>query len=400
MKAWFCGLLLAAAAAAADAAAQFPPSSHRLADCENRWFLKEVADPSIRLLGFAYVDPDAGVTIEDNGKVAISADGALARMPDTRANKMRLIVRGVSNFEIACLSSEQASQLGLPLVPDWLQHYKDKREPGPHNVAWASFYNHIGAFEKALEFLRIAGDSGFRSLELARERGFALNALTRYQEAIEGLEIAVKSYPEDIRMLAELAYSHVKLREFRRATELYQAAIAKDAEGSSVLRWEYANNLAMAFAALGDDTSASEWSRKAATWNVSRASGNFHFCAVGFGFQVSPEGKLEAFVFRPPYPCGGGLPDIEVSNAWKMTACAFFSTRQWEPTYRAHEKPKMYYAFYLINPNRPAVIYPTRTAGASPSDGVVHVRESILGGGGAKDQVCNRMIEEELKRKP
>lgn len=390
-------LLLVAASAAA---AEFPPSSHRLADCENRWFLREVADPSIRLLGFVYVDPDAGVTIEDNGKVALSADGALVRMPDTRENKMRLIIRGVSNFEIACLSSEQASQLGLALVPDWLEFYKDKREPGPHNVAWASFYNHIGAFDKALEHLRIAGDSGFRSLALALERGFALNATARHQEAIEGLQPAVKAYPDDIRLLAELAYSHLRLRDFSRAIDLYQAALSRDAEGKSVLRWEYANNVALAYAALGDGTSASEWSRKAATWNISLARDKFHFCAVGFGFQVSPEAKLEAFVFRPPYPCGGGLPDIEVSNAWKMTACAFFSTRRWEPTYRADEKPKMYYAFYLINPNRPNVIYPSRTAGTSPADGVVHVRESILEAGGAKEHACHRMLQEESKKKP
>jgi tetratricopeptide (TPR) repeat protein len=266
-KLLFCLSLLATISASA---ADFPPTAHRLADCENRWFLKEVARPNVRVLGFAYVDPAAGVTIEANGEVAISAAGTLYRKQDASRPGTRLIVRGVSNLEIACLTDGQAQALGLPLVPEWLVHYKDGRAPGPHNVAWASFYNHIGAFDQALQFLRAASDAGYQSAEFCFERGFALNAMSRFKEAVAELESAVKAYPDRINLLAELAYAYLGLREFRRGIELYEAAIAKDGEGKSSRRREFAQKIAYAYSALGDDKSADEWLNTAERWRGGR----------------------------------------------------------------------------------------------------------------------------------
>jgi len=267
MRHALCALLLLPALARA---AEFPPTTHKLSDCENRWFLKEAQRPNVRLLGFAYVDPDAGVTIEVNGDVAISQDGTLQRTPGSYDKDRRLIIRGMSNLEIACLSDELASQLGLPLVPAWLAFYKDKRAPGPHNVAWASYYNHIGAFEKALEFLQLASDAGFQSAELSYERGFALNATGQFQEALGGLEIAVQAHPDSVALLGEFAFAHMKLRAFKRAIELYETALLKDKEGKSGRRAEFAHNIAMAFAALGDDQRAHEWREKAESWKGER----------------------------------------------------------------------------------------------------------------------------------
>ena len=158
------------------------------------------------------------------------------------------------------------SALGLPRVPDWLTLYKDDREPGPHAVAWASFYNEIGAFERALELLHEADSYGYGSTQLSFEKGFALNALGRFQDASQVLETAVKQNPDDGGLLGELAYSHIGLREFDKAIPLYEAALSKDTRRPSGRRAEFAQNLSAAFSAVGDAKSARMWSKKAAKW--------------------------------------------------------------------------------------------------------------------------------------
>jgi tetratricopeptide (TPR) repeat protein len=255
-------------------AAGFPPASHHLADCENRWFLKGAEDSNARILGFAYVDPTAGVTFEVDGEVAIGDDGALVRKANPLEGKARLIVRAEANVEIACLSDEEATHLGLPLVPDWLALYKDAREAGPHNVAWASFYNQIGGFERALECLQRADDSGYASADLSFERGFALNALGRFQDAIPVLELAVKQNPDASGMIGELAFSHLGLRDYQKAIPLYEAALSKDEKHRSGRRAEFAQNISAAFTALGDEKSASKWRKKAAEWKHELPSGS------------------------------------------------------------------------------------------------------------------------------
>jgi tetratricopeptide (TPR) repeat protein len=263
MKLEFYALLLVAGSADASG---FPPSTQHLADCENRWFLKGTEESNVRMLGFAYVDPTAGVTFEVDGEVATGADGALVRKPNALEGKARIIVRADANFEIACLSDELATQLGLPLVPDWLENYKDSREPGPHNVAWASYFNQIGAFERALACLQLADSAGYASTDLSFERGFALNAMNRFQDAIQALEFAVKQNPNDSGTIGELAFSYMGLRDYKKAIPLYEAALSKDSRRRSGRRAEFAQNISVAFAALGDEKSASKWRKKAAQW--------------------------------------------------------------------------------------------------------------------------------------
>jgi|GEM_PF-6982787 len=125
-------------------------------------------------------------------------------------------------------------------------------------------------------------------------------------------------------------------------------------------------------------------------------SKQFYFCAIVFGYQVSPEGVLEAFEVNPPHECGGGREPIEVGDAWYKSACAFFSTHKHKPTYLETEEPKMKWSVLLINPNRPDVIYPTRTAGSSEKDPVVYVRDSILTEN-SKVHACENITKKSLE---
>jgi hypothetical protein len=115
----------------------------------------------------------------------------------------------------------------------------------------------------------------------------------------------------------------------------------------------------------------------------------FYFCAVMYSFQVSPEGDLEKFIFTPPHKCGGDLPDVTPSDAWKKTACGYFTTQTPRPTYKDGEEPKLMYSYYLMNPNRPGVVFPSRESGKSPEHPVIYVRDEILSSNPEANDVCD-----------
>lgn len=101
-------------------------------------------------------------------------------------------------------------------------------------------------------------------------------------------------------------------------------------------------------------------------------------CAAVFEFQVSPVGALESFDFPAPVVCQDKSQVVIPTAAWRKTACGHFSTTHPRPTYAAGDPPKTMFSYYLINPARPDVIYPTATAGSSKTDSVYYVQESIL----------------------
>ena len=264
MKQFLCLLLfLSSTSAIADG---FPPLDGRVSNCENRWFLKSTDDPLIHLLGFAYLDPTAGFTFEHNGEVKINESGDIVRLPSEFRDKARLIIRFDSDFKVACLSNEIVTKLKLPLIPDWLHFYKDEREPGPHNVTWASQYNHIGASQKALEFLKEAEKQNYKSSKYYFELGFALNALGKFQDAVQQLQVAVKEYPNHTEIIAELAYAHFGLRDLERAVEFYKLALKADKKKTSQRRWEFAQNISVAYSMLDDKKNSDAWKDKADNW--------------------------------------------------------------------------------------------------------------------------------------
>jgi tetratricopeptide (TPR) repeat protein len=248
-------------------AQEFPPLSQHIADCENKWILSENSrSADARVLGYLYVDPTAGFTVELHGNVELAQDGTLIRRPSELEGKARVILRLDSNVPVACLSDEQIAQLGLPREWEFRENYKDSRPPGPHYTSWASHFNQIGASERALELVKLARAESYSSPKLEFEEGYALNALGRYDEAIQSLRKAAQRYPDDVDIAAELAYGHLSLRQYSQAVELYRRALSLDTKHSSPRRWEFAQNIARAYDQLGDFRRKGEWLEKSAEW--------------------------------------------------------------------------------------------------------------------------------------
>ena len=244
----------------------FPPSVDRVSNCENKWFLVGPEESQVRVLGFAYIDPTAGFTLEHNGEVGLNENGDLVRLPSELKDKARVIIRATSDFKAACLSNDLATKLELSLIPSWLEVYKDKRELGPHSVSWAYFYNHIGASKKALEYLKEAEKQNYKPRQYHFELGYALNASGDFKGALEALQVAVKEHPNDTEIIAELGYAYLNLNEFTKAIESYELALKTDKKGDSQRRWEFAQNISAAYSMLGDKDQSSSWKVKADEW--------------------------------------------------------------------------------------------------------------------------------------
>jgi tetratricopeptide (TPR) repeat protein len=248
-------------------AQEFPPLSQHIADCENKWVLAaNTQSPDARVLGYVYVDSTAGVTLELHGDVELAQGGALIRRPSELEGKARLILRIDSNIPVACLSDEQAAQVGLPREWEFREIYKDPRPPGPHYTSWASHINQIGASERALELVKLARAESYSSPKLELEEGYALNALGRYDEAIGSLRKAAQRFPDDVEIAAELAYGYLSLHQYPQAIELYRRALSLDTKHASSRRWQFASNIARAYEQLGDTKRSGEWLERSAEW--------------------------------------------------------------------------------------------------------------------------------------
>ena len=74
----------------------FPAPENGLSDCEDRWFLKPTEDPKIQILGFAYIDPTVGLTIEHNGEAGLNENGEVVRLPNELRDKEKWLTRSLS----------------------------------------------------------------------------------------------------------------------------------------------------------------------------------------------------------------------------------------------------------------------------------------------------------------
>ena len=232
-----------------------------IADCENGWFGAAAQDGSV-ILGYVYIDPSAGFTFEHYGTLEEDR-GALRAVQSDLSREARLIQRIGHNFPATCLDDGQVAALGLPLIPETMQFYKDSRPPSEHHAAWAYHYNHIGASDKALGHVLKALEAGAASAALTFEHAFALNVLGKFSETITLLEPVYSSGGMTGDLIAELAYARLKQGDYQRAIELYTQAIDPEQGEISSRRWEFARNIAAAYEELGDAQRRDSWIQRA-----------------------------------------------------------------------------------------------------------------------------------------
>lgn len=227
-----------------------------IANCENKWSGIKGQDGKT-ILGYVYVDIDAGFTFEHYGDLN-SSEGHLRAVKSELFGKARVISRIEKNFPAICLTESQLTQLGLPSSPEWMKFYKDDRSPAEHHTRWAFHANHIGASKLALEHISKAVAAGASSPALTFEHAFALNALGRFDETIALLTPVISSFSASSDLIAELAFAHLAKGEYSAAIPCYKQAL--EHHKPSVRRGEFAKNMAYAYEKLGNRGQRDYWS--------------------------------------------------------------------------------------------------------------------------------------------
>ncbi len=233
----------------------------RIADCENLWFAAREEEDML-VLGFVYVDPEAGFTYEHYGELVLS-EGVFQAVPSDRQGTTRVIHRIGVNVPATCLTDAQATALGLPSSPESMASYKDHRPVGEHHERWAHHANRIGASAIALEHVSKASATGTTSTSLTFEHAVALNGLGQFEETVTLLEPIVASEDATGDLIAELAHAKQELGDLPRAIKLYEQAIRHRKGGYSERRSAFALRIASIHEELGNTRQHDAWMRRA-----------------------------------------------------------------------------------------------------------------------------------------
>lgn len=258
------GMLLLVSSAAIHAQSAATPGfafDQRISDCEARWFAAQTQGGKVNL-GFLYIDPQAGFTIEHYGNLEREGTQLVAVKSELHG-KARMIQRVGSNFAASCLGDETVASLGLPPEPESMQFYRDERPPGEHHASWAYHYNHIGASDVALTHVAKARAAGYSSPALTFEHAFALNATGQFDQVVVLLTPVAKARDALPDTVAELAYAHLMQGEYEQAIGHYKRALDGKGVKSTERRWQFAQNIARAYERLGDTELRDKWLRTA-----------------------------------------------------------------------------------------------------------------------------------------
>ena len=192
----------------------------RFVQCEDKWVAFKADSTGSHILGFIYIDAQAGLTLEYEGSFTIEANGKflLKKKESQDAMKVRL---KPNNVLVALIPAEKLTELGLKAVPDWLKYYKENENTVERQYRWGYMYNAWGECEKALEFLNKAYLLNPKFSGLKVELAYSYNCLQNYSKAIELLMLALKEEPITAYIVKELIYAQAKNGDVQTAEDTF-----------------------------------------------------------------------------------------------------------------------------------------------------------------------------------
>ena len=189
-------------------------------DAVDKWVaFDSMAMDSTYIVGFIYIDTQAGFTFNYESTFTITSEGFKITPKNTESMiKHRL---GGNTADVAILSGEIVRQLELPQEPDWLKYYKPVKDDNAYFVRIGLHFNAVGASHKALEpLLKIyAQEPHFEGLEF--ELAYAYNATKQFGKAIDILSNAIENDPKNFWFYRELGFSHIQQNEPDNAEKAY-----------------------------------------------------------------------------------------------------------------------------------------------------------------------------------
>lgn len=258
-------LLILATLFAGTLQAQPLTFNKRFVECENHWVVFPPKDSAYDY-GFIYIDTQAGLTLEYQGKFTISPDGSFVqklKMDSGKTGNVKIRLKP-NNVRVAFFPASRYGDLHLTETPDWLKFYQTDTNSVARLFRWGFLYNSWNESAKALTYLQRAQaiDPTFKGLQF--ELGYAYNALQQYDKAIPVLENALQTAPKDCNLYKELSFAQMHLAQLDKAAESCQKGIEYCTD--KAMKAEIAYNLTYQYYLVKDKAKFATWAGEVRKW--------------------------------------------------------------------------------------------------------------------------------------
>ena len=233
--------------------------------CEDKWIAYQMDKDSTYIFGFIYIDAQAGLTFNYEGRIKINNNGKFIRIDkieNTTNIKSRL---QPSRVAIAEIPESKFTELEIEKTPKWLAIYKSDENSIDLLYRWGYLYNGWNECEKALTYLEKADkiDPNYNGLQT--ELAFSYNALKKYEKAEICLLKAIKNNPNDCYTYKELAYSYNHQGKTDDVIKTYFIMVKTCKEDNYIQETAY--NLAFKYYETKDKVNFKKWKMEAEKWS-------------------------------------------------------------------------------------------------------------------------------------
>lgn len=192
----------------------------RFIQAEDQWVALTPDSLGRHLLGFVYIDHDAGPTFDYAGSFTVQPDGRFSFTKKESEGFMKTRLEP-SDIRVAIIPESHYPELGISRYPEWLKAYKKDEKSVSHLFRWGFIYNAWNECDKALGFLENAYQREPDYDGLRGELAFSYNCLQQFQKAVEVLTEAVRKKPLDAYLNKELIYAQIHNGDIEKAKKSY-----------------------------------------------------------------------------------------------------------------------------------------------------------------------------------
>ena len=234
----------------------------RNVQCEKKWIARQIDKDSIYTFGFIYIDSQAGLTFNYEGKFKIDKNGKFNRVKEEPISlKQRLAPNRIALAEIP---EEKFKELNIEKEPSWMKFYKGDENSVEHLYRWGYLYNGYEEIEIALIYLEKAEKINPNFKGLQTELAFSYNASGNFDKAEIALQKELIDNPNDCYTLKELAYTNTKSKHFDKAKVAFDKMVEACSEKNYIKETAY--NLAYEYFKIKDKEKFSYWKKEAEKW--------------------------------------------------------------------------------------------------------------------------------------
>jgi len=195
----------------------------RFVQSEDKWVAFQKDKDGEYTYGFIYIDAQAGLTLNYEGKFMINSSGNFI---PTKLDSTNLKIRlQPNNVHVAFIPEDKFGELKISKVPEWLKFYKTDTSSAKHLYDWGYMYNGWDECATALPYLLRAKqvDPNYEGLNV--EIAFSYNCLKEYDKAELIIEEELNRHPTNAYVNKEYIFTLSKTTSIEKATKQYYKSL-------------------------------------------------------------------------------------------------------------------------------------------------------------------------------